>query len=383
MRVLLISHSLVTHSNHRLPEELARYPDVQLEVLAPEWWPEESRVVRQEKPSDPVYRVRQARTISTREPAPNLFVYCDEVARALRTFRPDVIDVQEEPFSLAMGQILVVRQALASRAALIFYSFQNLLKRYPPPFNLFEQWAFRVAAGACVATSEIGGVLRRKGYRGRLVVNPPGVDPQVFRPLPEAGAALRASLGIAPGQPLLGFLGRLTPEKGVHDLVAALAMLPGDVHLLLVGGGDRGPIETHARALGVAGRIRFTGAVNRLEAPRYLSALDALAVPSRTTPGWKEQFGRVIAEAALCGVPVIGSDSGAIPEVIGDAGVIVPEANVRALAAAARLVLGQPELAARLGTKARQRALDRYTWERVAADRYALYCAVGRGTAQT
>lgn len=373
MKVLHISHSLVTRSNHRLPEELARRPDVQLEVFAPDWWNEESRTVQQEKTSDPRYRVRVARTWFPREPLPNLFLFREGLARALRELRPDIIDCNEEPFSLAMGQVLALRQALAPQARLLFYSFQNIRKRYPPPFSLFEQWAFRAASAACVSVSEVGAVLRSKGYSRRLVINPPGVDQAVFRPLPEARAALRAELGLAPEQPVLGYLGRLTPEKGVQDIVAALPALPEDTRLLVVGGGERGAIEAQARALGVGERLVFTGAINRLDTPRYLSAMDALVVPSRTTARWKEQFGRVIAEAMLCGVPVIGSDSGAIPEVIGGTGLIVPEARPQALAAAARLLLGQPGLARALGERARARALDQFTWEKVAAVRYELY----------
>jgi glycosyltransferase involved in cell wall biosynthesis len=373
MHVLLISHSLVTRSNHRLPEELARYPDLRLEVLAPEWWNEESRIVHQEKTSDPSYRIRLSKTAFFRRPMPNLFVYRSELARAIRQFQPEIIDVQEEPFSLAMGQILALRQALAPRSKLVFYSFQNLYKRYPPPFSLFEQWAFRAARYACVPVTEIGDVLRRKGYRGRIVLNPPGVDPQVFQPMPAARADVRAILGLAPDQPVLGYLGRLTPEKGVCDIVAALPALPPATRLLIIGGGDRGPIEQQAHALGVAGRVIFTGAIDRLDAPRYLNAMDLLVIPSRTTPRWKEQFGRVIVEAALCGVPVLGSDSGAIPEVVGVGGLIFREGNVRALAAAARLVLEQPGLGAELGRRGRARALEEFTWEKVAADRYAIY----------
>jgi glycosyltransferase involved in cell wall biosynthesis len=373
MNVLHISHSLVTRSNHRLPEELARRGDLRLEVFTPEWWNEESRTVYQEKTADPRYGVRLGRAWFPREPLPNLFLFRSGLARAIREVRPDIIDCSEEPFSLVMGQVLALRRALAPRARFLFYSFQNIYKRYPPPFSLFEQAAFRAAPVACVSVSEVGAVLRRKGYAGRLAVSPPGVDAAVFRPLPEARAALRAELGLEAEQPLLGYLGRLTPEKGVQDIVAALPDLPPAARLLVVGGGPREALERQARELGVAGRLIFAGAVDRLETPRYLNAMDALVVPSRTTPRWKEQFGRVIAEAMLCGTPLIGSSSGAIPEVVGDAGLIVPEASPRALAAAARLLIDQPAFARALGQRGRRRALELFTWERVADQRYQIY----------
>jgi glycosyltransferase involved in cell wall biosynthesis len=373
MRVLVIAHSFVTRSNHQLLEQLSRFDDLQLELLAPPWWPEESRIVHQEKTSDPQYTIRQARIAYWRQPMPNLFAFREQLGQALREFQPDILDIQEEPFSLVMGQILTLRRMVAPRARVLFYSFQNLLKHYPPPFRQIEQWAFRAAPIACIASSEIGQVLQRKGYRGRLDYSPPGVDPAIFCPQPEQGAALRGELGIPPNQPLLGYLGRLTPEKGVDDLLAALTLLPPAVRLLIIGGGEQGALETRATALGVRHRIHFSGAINRLDAPSYLSALNLLLVPSRTTPRWKEQFGRVIVEAALCGVPVIGSDSGAIPEVVGPGGLIVPEGNVRALANAIQLIIDQPQLAAALAERGQARALSEFTWERVAAGRMRVY----------
>ncbi len=373
MRVLMVSHAMVTRSNHRLAEELAAYPDLQLEVLTPTWWPEESREVRQEKRSDPHYRIRIGKLGYFRQPQPNLFLFRSGLIRAMREARPDIIDCYEEPFSAVMGEVLALRRLFAPGARLMFYSAQNIYKRYPPPFRWVEQAAFRAACYAYVCATEVGTVLRRKGYRGPLKLIPLAADEAVFRPLPEARAQVRAALGIAEGQPLLGYLGRLSAEKGVQDMVAALPLLPTATKLLIVGGGEREPLVQQAEALGVGDRLIFTGAVNRLDAPRYLNAMDMLIVPSRTTPRWKEQFGRIIVEAFMCGTPVLGSDSGAIPEVVGDTGLIFPEADVPALAAAARRLLEQPELAADLCARAHARAHAQFTWPQVAADRYAIY----------
>ena len=376
MRILLISHSLVTRSNHRLPEELAPYPDVELTVFTPAWWPEESRVVHQEVTAGAGYAVRIGEAWSPRAPLPNEFIFRSGLAEAIRATQPDIIDVNEEPFSAAMGQILALRSVLAPQSKLLFYSFQNIVKRYPPPFSSIEQWAFRAAAAACVSASEIGAVLRKKGYSGEIVLNPPGVDSALFRPLNGVRPGLRASLGIAPAAPVLGYLGRLTPEKGVQDSIAALPLLPPETRLLIIGGGDREPLEAQAAALGVAQQVVFTGAINRIDMPRYFATIDALVVPSRTTPRWKEQFGRVIAEAMLCGVPVIGSASGAIPEVLSGNGIVVPEGNPAAIANAAWALFNQPQVAAALGRQARAYALEHYTWQRVAAQRVAVYRAV-------
>ncbi|MGH2486390.1 MAG: glycosyltransferase family 4 protein, partial [Ktedonobacterales bacterium] len=121
-------------------------------------------------------------------------------------------------------------------------------------------------------------------------------------------------------------------------------------------------------------------AVAAAEAPRVLADMDVLALPSLTRPNWMEQFGRVLIEAMGCGVPVIGSDSGEIPRVIGDAGVIVPEGNVESLRAALRDLTERPERRRELAERGRARVFANFTQEQVArklADVYKQALATG------
>ena len=111
---------------------------------------------------------------------------------------------------------------------------------------------------------------------------------------------------------------------------------------------------------------------------RYLNTLDTLALPSLTTPTWKEQFGHVLIEAMACGVPVIGSSSGAIPELIGDAGLIFPEGDIAALRAA--IISLQTNLCQRseLARAGRKRVLEHYTHDRIAAANAEFFAQVLR-----
>lgn len=372
MRVLMIHQALVTRSNHRLPELLAERADVQLTVLTPPAWFEESRLVQQEKDYDPHYKIRQAKVWTFGSYKPNLFAFQRGFRQTLRRVQPDIVDCYEEPFSLVMGQLLSRLHLHAPNAKLMFYSAQNIKKNYPPPFSQIEQWAFRRAAFANVCCTEAGDVLRAKGYKANLRRIPLAADHTIFKPLPDARAQLHAELGLTDKR-VVGYLGRLSKDKGVQDVIAALPQLPANTVALLVGGGEQAGFEAQARKAGVADRVIFTGAVNRLDAPRYLNAMDVLAVPSRTTPSWKEQFGRIIVEAFMCGVPVVGSDSGAIPEVVTDSGLIFPEGNVPALTAALNRLLTEAKLSAKLAELARYRALAEFTWQRVAAMRYEVY----------
>ncbi len=104
-----------------------------------------------------------------------------------------------------------------------------------------------------------------------------------------------------------------------------------------------------------------------------MQKLDALVLPSLTRPNWIEQFGRVLPEAMACETPVIGSSSGEIPHVIGEAGLVFQEGNVQELVACVRKLLDDPELYARLAVEGRQRVLENYTQEQIARQTYEVY----------
>lgn len=165
----------------------------------------------------------------------------------------------------------------------------------------------------------------------------------------------------------VGYVGRLVPEKGVTDLVEAVAGC-SDVELVLAG---PGPLEEELRALAgtppLQGRLTVLGLVDRAGVSRILRDVDVLALLSRTEDGWSEQFGYVLGEAMAVGTPLLGSDSGAIPEVVGRGGLIVPERSPSAAAAAIRRLHADPELLATLGAAAMDRYLAEFSVESCAS----------------
>jgi len=174
----------------------------------------------------------------------------------------------------------------------------------------------------------------------------------------------------------------MVEEKGLNDLIDALEHLPTEVHLALVGEGPfREALEARIAAQGRERQVSFLGPKPLAGLPEVMNALDVLVLPSRTTQRWKEQFGRVIIEAQACGIPVIGSSSGAIPEVIGEGGLVFPEGDVRLLAKALQSVLGSPDFKRQLGIAGRAQVLEKYTWEKVAGCMRDIYATVvGAGT---
>ena len=362
MRVLRIFHSAVVDA-WRERERHLRALGAEVDLLTARRWNEGGAdVTLVPRPGEAVTGIR------TWGRHPALFVYAPvPLWRALgRTY--DVIDIHEEPFALATAEILLLRRLRRQRAPYVLYSAQNLDKRYPPPFRWLERWALRHAVALSVCNSEAGRICERKGFPGVATLIPLGVDTQRFSPGPE-GATSEA--------PVIGYVGRLEPHKGVDVLLEALAEVDGAVLRVAGAGPEEARLRTRTAALGLDERVRLVGSLTQERLPAFYRGLDVLVVPSRPTPGWLEQFGRVVVEAMACGVPVIASDTGALPDVVGDAGLLVPPDDPRALAACLRTLLGDEparrELAHRGVTQAQQAS-----WSEVARAHLDLYQRVTR-----
>jgi glycosyltransferase involved in cell wall biosynthesis len=156
----------------------------------------------------------------------------------------------------------------------------------------------------------------------------------------------------------------------------ALGGLPGDWRLHVIGSG---PLETQARRraeeLAIGHRVTWESGVPSTEVPARLRTFTLLVQPSLTRRHWKEQFGRAVMEAMACGVPVVGSDSAEIPNVIGDAGLIVPEGDPAALRAAMAHVLADRSLRCDLAQRGRARVLECFTHLHIAERTVSAYRA--------
>jgi glycosyltransferase involved in cell wall biosynthesis len=158
------------------------------------------------------------------------------------------------------------------------------------------------------------------------------IDTDHFKPGPR-DTRLAFSLGIPPKAFTLIYVGRLARSKGVFSLLEAfrqMSRMDSRVHLLLVGKDEEG-FGGWVKSSGLESRVHFAGWVSYKEMPRYYRLADLMVLPSLTRKRWMEQFGYVLAEAMACGVPVAGSDSGAIPEVIGRVEMIFKEGSVEGI----------------------------------------------------
>ncbi len=404
MRVVMVSKALVVGAYQRKLEELARLGEIELTAVVPPEWRDRRSHVKLERAHTTGYELVVAPLLFTGQY--HLHFY-PTLGAILKRTRPDIVHMDEEPYNLATWHGL--RLAEAAGAQGIFFTWQNLNRRYPWPFRAFEAANYRRAAHVIAGNRTAVDVLTAKGYRGPVTVIPQfGVDPDIFHPAPAGAqhtsvAATRPERveGRAEGRPFdtlrartsptdlphlqtapmpfhIGYAGSLIPEKGVDLLLHACAALPDrGWRLTILGDGpERARLAALADAAGIAGQVAFLGHRPSTQTPDIYRTFDALVLPSVSRPNWVEQFGRVLTEAMACGVPVVGAASGEIPNVIGDAGLIFPEGDAAALRDALARLLADPALRHDLAGRGRARVLARFTQAQVAAATYRVYQTV-------
>lgn len=366
MKILMISKALVAGLAQRKLEELAAMPEVsQLTVIVPPYW-DEPRVgrTRLEKKYTSGYDLMVEPMWLNGHHHTHFY---PRLAHHIKQIKPDLVHADEESFNLATFEAVWLARRHGAKA--VFYNWANLYHNYPPPFSLFEKYNFEQAGGALAGGEEACAILRRRGFTKPVELCPQfGVDLEVSRRTdPPPGFA-------RPGIFTIGYFGRLVEEKGLDTLVEACAQLKGDWRLVFVGKGAMQPIlEQQVQKLGLANRVEFYPMVSSTEVAAYMSGLDAFVLPSITRPNWKEQFGRVLIEAMACQVPVVGSSSGEIPQVIGEVGLVFPEKDVNALAAHLQRLMDDSALRAELTAKGLCRVSENYTQREIARKHLKLY----------
>ncbi len=350
MRIAVLGHTYIVAGNrgkfHALRE---RGHDIFL--ASPQTWPEPDFGLRRFAP-DPRFAVALFECPHAGH-VRRFYYPHPELMRALRTWRPDVLLAETEPGGLAALQAAYTAVALG--LPLLPFAWENL------PLDVRSRalaWpAYRAARRLLVGSRMAARIARDAGYRGPLTVTP-----QVGVPESETPPVHRARK-----QPHALFVGRLDRKKGVDLFLDALAQPAAkNWRATIVGDGSaRNDLRGQATRLKMQTRVTFVDAVAHDRVPALLAEADALVSLSRTVPGWVEQFGHILAQAMNAGVPLVASRCGAIPEIVGDAGLLVAEND--AIAAAEALArLHDPALRGTLGAIGRERAQRLYTDRAVA-----------------
>ncbi|MCW2530270.1 MAG: hypothetical protein JWM76_5130 [Pseudonocardiales bacterium] len=354
MKVLRVYHGGRDGSHRERDRALVRL-GVDLSLLVPDRWPGAETL------TDDSFEIISSAVLRPGDVNRHRYVDVADFTNKVAVWRPDVIDLHEEPFSTVTHQLL---QSLTLQYPVVGYTAQNLDKRFPPPFAQRERHALSRFDGMYPCTSQAASVVVGKGFSGALSI----------LPLAPAEAFSAGDQRLDGREVRLLVAGRMLPRKGILDAVRVLGAVRSagyQASLDLVG---EGPELLEARRLAEA-----LGVADGLNSMPWLSA-DALAeryrrahvvlAPSMATRTWVEQFGRMVVEAQASGAVVVAYDSGSLPEVVGAHGVIVPAGDIASMSAAVVSLLGSP---GRWSTLRASGLATTLNWDDVAAGQLDLY----------
>ena len=374
---MVISHSYVVDINQQKVQRLAEMPGISVALAAPEKWRDMGRDIPLHHPPAPDFRLYPLRVFWHN----HLYAYFFDWLQLFRAFlreRPDIVYLEEEPQSLSAFQAILLAKLF--RAKIILLTWENLKVKFSFYKRLLAWWNIRNLDAAVGGTGEALQTIRELGFKKKGFVNPQfGLDEVYFSPTD--ADPLKTKLGLD-NKFVIGFIARLTREKGVLTLLRAAARIPFDYILLIVG---NGPIKEQAVQLaidlGIENKVKWGGIISHSQLAEYMNCFNLFVLPSIPSSTWKEQFGHVVIEALACQVPVIGSDCGAIPELIGAGGMIFPAGDDARLSAHIKTLHDDPDLRETLGVKGRQRVIENYSDQVIVRKLYQIFQEVHSGNA--
>lgn len=384
MKILVASHTYIVDLNCEKLRALAQLePGIQIRVVVPKRWKPggvQTKIVETQYRDEGALKIVPIANFSQNHQG--LLTFGADLISQMHQFRPQIIQVEQGSRSLAYTQMIILNQLLGIKAKNIFFTWWNLPYTLKFPVSLLEKYNLHHSHGIIAGNQDGAEILGDRGYQGKIKVMPQlGVDEKLFTP--KLQPELAAKLGIYQGEFVVGFVGRFVPEKGLLTLLQALIVLRDyPWKLLLLGRGElRDTLVKIIEENNLQERVIMVESVPHNQVPNYINLMSTLVLPSETTSkvktltsvGWKEQFGHVLIEAMACQVPVIGSNSGEIPHVIGDAGLIFPEGDIQALANCILQLRQNPDLAERLGVMGYKTAMRKYTNTALAKQQLEFY----------
>jgi glycosyltransferase involved in cell wall biosynthesis len=364
-RILTISKPYVSYPYRKKLELLAGDSRFVMGLICPEVWGNQKFEAQPENGSG-----LSVTSLPTYFSSKNHFHLYKNLAREIERFAPDIVNVEEEDYSLVTWQAFRIAKRLGAKP--MFYAWQNIDKNYPPPFSNIEKYIYRHAVAAMGGSDTAGKILKRKGYKGPFHTIPQvGIDTDLFRiegdPQIEK-KRIKAELNLDPELFTVFYGGRIVEEKGIQTLIGAAKRLKrDDLHVMIVGSGPYIPRLKELAEDIPSKNITFIPYVTTTQMPRYIQAADALCLGSLTRPNWKEQGPvRIVTESMASHTVAVVSDSGELPDVVGDDGLIFPEGDESALSQQLVRLLDEKGLAEDLRSRGLKKVTENYSAEAVA-----------------
>ncbi|MDI6803690.1 MAG: glycosyltransferase [Bacteroidota bacterium] len=372
-KILIIENLCVESSRRSIYRKLAERKEFQVHLLVPKVWKEAGYPIKCEEETNSSLILHKSGFIMGYRAHRVLYT---NIIHILLKVKPDIIFMDSEPESYASLQVQILKNILAPKAKTVVMSWRNIdypSNIYPykfPKLNGFVERKVLAKMDHCVAHNETAKKIFNKKGVNDITIIPPAIDLNVFHKIDSSTVKDEFNLKSF----TIGFVGRFIPEKGIDTLLYAVKDLPFDYKILLVGNGKAKQSWLQiTNELGINDRIIWNYSVPHAEIPKLLNAIDLIVLPSYASSHWKEQFGRILIEAMACEVPVIGSNSGEIPWVIGDAGLIFEEQNVGDLKNKIQMIYQNKILRQVLIKKGLERVKSKFSVEVVSEQYYKLF----------
>lgn len=364
MKVLFVSHSSVLKYHQQKLVILAKKFGVELYLVTPPYWFEGGAKVEPFKGNPEIKCVPGEAFVMRKK----MFHFYMNPGKIVEQVNPDIIHIEEIPFNVACWQF--VNEGRKRKKKIVFFTWENIRRKLNPVYNFF--WNHNIKHADAIITGN---------EEGRYIINEKGFTREVHV-LPQYGINIEDFAGEKELYPKAGekfnvaFIGRLVPEKGIETLLEAAGGVK-NININIIGAGDEEYIKrlqslTVNRQLST---VNFAGRKDNSEIPVILKKTHIVVLPSETRPHWKEQFGRVLVEAFASRTAVIGSDSGEIPNVIKDAGIVFREKDEQGLRQALVKMTTDREFYLECIEKGYERA-KLYTNEKLAERIYGIYTAL-------
>ncbi len=362
MRILIIDNLAVASSRRHLYRLLSKHIKEPIHMLVPESWREQGIITYCEEEKDYNLKIYES---------PFIFGYRHQrivylkLKKIIFTVKPDIIFINSEPENFNTFHLVRTVKKYFPNTKLACASWRNIDYRsnpYPYKFgwinHLIENYN-KKRIDICIAHSPSAKLILEQIGNWKVVFISPALNLKDYLFQPK-------TLNESSNKFIIGYIGRLAQEKGVDILIRAISRLNVNAHGMIVGDGkEKENLKILARNLKIENRITWYDAVSYMEVPKLVRQFDILVLPSRNTKIWKEQFGRVLIEAMALGVPVIGSNSGDIPNVIGECGLIFKENDYEELANSIKRLTDDSDLLKTLVNRGREKIEKEYSLEMV------------------
>ena len=376
MRILVLSHALINPIAQARWRKMANVGKNHIQLVVPKrWvvlWFGKKNINNISDEQGDLFSIKTAKTTSDWNFS---FYFFRGLRKVISDFKPDVIYPTHE--SNQTIQMVLLHRFFFRRSKLLFFTMSQHVRTAPPlsfhPRHLIGFCWRRLAwwllcngtNGAICHYPAIKDQLRKEGYKKPILIQTQiGVDETIFKPDANERINIRSKLGL--NGFIVGFVGRVISDKGIWDIADAISQISYDVGLLIVGDGpDLDKLCDIATEGGWRERLHLQGEVPLIEVANIMQAMDCLFLGSRDTDGWVDTFPNVVAQAMSVGIPVIGSQSGAIPFLLGGRGLLYKQGDIDEILSHINNLYIDESLGIKIGSSLRERALSEFCTESI------------------